>query len=82
MTRLEAIKDRLAAYKHWKEKSGESLDETHAPDMDWLINRVESQMEIIQRCKDISEGFQEPPKNSWREELLRNINELCTKALK
>jgi hypothetical protein len=38
--RFEQIRERLHAYKHWKEKAGEAIDETHAPDMDYLLRRV------------------------------------------
>lgn len=41
MSRIDEIKERLHAYKHWKEKAGESVEETHAPDMDYLLAKIE-----------------------------------------
>ncbi len=38
--RLEEIKNRLHAWTHWQRAAGNSVEETHVPDMQWLIDQL------------------------------------------
>lgn len=40
--RLKEIRERLEAYCHWKKVSGESIEDTHAPDVIYLLERIVS----------------------------------------
>lgn len=64
--RLAEIKERLHAYKHWKEKAGDSIDDTHAPDIDWLISEIERMQKRAERLKEALQFYADseeyPPK--------------------
>lgn len=52
MTRIEEIKQRLEAWVHWQMEAGRSIDETHVPDMRFLLEEIDRlSMELVEARK-------------------------------
>jgi len=57
---LDQIESRLKAFIHWKKKSNESIDETHAPDVMYLISELRkawAQLEIAKEGLESAAGY-------------------------
>ena len=51
--RLKNIEALLAAFKHWKLKAGDFIEDSHVPDMEWLITELKSSLareKIMRDC--------------------------------
>lgn len=72
---LEEIRARLHAWTHWQRAAGKSVEETHVPDMEWLL----SQLAAVTAERDEAQAQLEHLAADRNE--LRKIAELCKEEI-
>lgn len=59
MSRLDEIKERVKAFRHWEIKANECVEEGAVPDLEYLIARVERLEGALRFYSDPQEYFKD-----------------------